>query len=111
MHGADPNSADEGGNTALMYAIKKGDYAAVQLLLSSPYLQKCTWAALIYAAMVGNPHILKALVNAGAKIEAHTIMHNTPLMIVAAKGHSDAVVLLIQCSAIFMQLMIIIKLL
>ena len=67
--------------------------------------------ALIYAAMVGNPHILKALVNAGAKIEAHTIMHNTPLMIVAAKGHSDAVVLLIQCSAIFMQLMIIIKLL
>ena len=101
---ADPNVADADGNTALMYAIKNDNYAAVQLLLSSPKLQidKINAhgnTALIYAAMVGNTDILKALINAGATIEANTRIHNTPLTIAAAKGHSDAVALLIEYGA------------
>ena len=53
------------------------------------------------AALLGNLDIVRALVEAGAGVEATTVQGNSPLLLAALKGHAEVVKYLlhrIRCS-------------
>jgi len=84
------------GDTALMLAAFHGYLPVVQTLLARDVeVNRPGWVALHYAAMNGDPQIIKALLDASAYIDAESPDEKmTPVMLAAMRGHVNAVKLL-----------------
>lgn len=106
--GVDVNAADLPGITPLMMAAGwNGNLAAVQLLLakgakvnavSRPVMglpskngpsEFGNLTALLMCAPFGPPELIKALLDAGADVNARDVRGMTPLMLAVATGHQD----------------------
>ncbi|MBE6449569.1 MAG: ankyrin repeat domain-containing protein [Alphaproteobacteria bacterium] len=98
--GVDINAVDEHGNTALMYAAKKGFSLTIEALVKAGAdvnFQKSEVGitALSFAAMKGFERSIEKLVNAGADIEVQDYKGNTPLILAAIYGNTRSVAFLI----------------
>lgn len=92
--GADIESSNVSGNTALLNAASRGKLAAVRLLATAGarvehknYFRKC---ALHGASLNGYACVVKALIDAGANVESSDISGDTPLLHAARYGKLDA---------------------
>jgi ankyrin repeat protein len=84
------------GDSALMIAAYKGMYDAVKALLDKGAEPNQTgWAALHYAAAVGNNEIVQLLLDRSAYIDAESPNQTTPIMMAARGGHILTVKLLL----------------
>jgi len=84
------------GDSALMIAAYKGRYDAVKALLDKGAEPNQTgWAALHYAAAVGNNEIVQLLLDRSAYIDAESPNQTTPIMMAARGGHILTVKLLL----------------
>lgn len=84
------------GDTALMMAAYKGKYDLVKALLDKGAEPNQTgWAALHYAAAVGNNPIVQLLLDHSAYIDAESPNQTTPIMMAARGGHILTVKLLL----------------
>ncbi|MBS1791210.1 MAG: ankyrin repeat domain-containing protein [Acidobacteria bacterium] len=97
--GANVNSADEKGRTALIEAAAEGQTQAVKLLLQSgakPNLQdKESVTALLVATAKGHIETVRALLAAGAAVNFKHKAGLTALMLAAGQGHTEVVRLLL----------------
>jgi ankyrin repeat protein len=96
MTGADVNSAEGDGTTALHWAADRGDLELVKMLLRAGANIRATtrlggFTPLLMAARNGNAAIIEALLNAGADVNGATTTGTTALMFAAASGQVDAV--------------------
>jgi len=84
------------GDTAIMLAAFYGYLPLVKSLLARDVqINRPGWTALHYAAINGNPHIIKELLDASAYIDAESPDDKmTPLMLAAMRGRTGAVKLL-----------------
>ena len=94
--GADVNSAQGDGMTALHWAAMKEDAALAEMLLYAGANVKATtrlggYTPLMLAAKNGSAPLLRAIIQAGADVRAATATGVTPLMLAAASGRADAV--------------------
>ena len=90
------NARARNGDTALMIAAYKGRYDAVKALLDKGAEPNQTgWAALHYAAAVGNNQIVQLLLDHSAYIDAESPNQTTPIMMAARGGHILTVKLLL----------------
>ncbi|MFS0753929.1 ankyrin repeat domain-containing protein [Noviherbaspirillum sp. 1P10PC] len=84
------------GDTALMMAAYKGRYDVAKVLLDKGAEPNQTgWAALHYAAAVGNNQIVQLLLDHSAYIDAESPNQTTPIMMAARGGHILTVKLLL----------------
>lgn len=84
------------GDSALMIAAYKGKYDAVKTLLDKGAEPNQTgWAALHYAAAIGNNPIVQLLLDHSAYIDAESPNQTTPIMMAARGGHILTVKLLL----------------
>jgi ankyrin repeat protein len=84
------------GDTALMMAAYKGRYDVAKALLDKGAEPNQTgWAALHYAAAVGNNQIVQLLLDHSAYIDAESPNQTTPIMMAARGGHILTVKLLL----------------
>jgi ankyrin repeat protein len=84
------------GDSALMIAAYKGRYDTVKTLLDKGAEPNQTgWAALHYAAAVGNNQIVQLLLDHSAYIDAESPNQTTPIMMAARGGHILTVKLLL----------------
>ncbi|PUA18501.1 ankyrin repeat domain-containing protein [Glaciimonas sp. PCH181] len=98
--GIDLNARAHNGDTALMVAAYKNNVAAVKALLGKEVdPNNKGWAALHYAAAVGNNEIVQLLLDASAYIDADSPNHTTPLMMAARAGQILTVKLLLDSGA------------
>ncbi len=102
--GADVNSAQGDGMTALHWAAMKDDVALAEMLLYAGANVKATtrlggYTPLMLAAKNGNAPMLRALITAGAGVKDTTSTGVTPLMLAAASGRADAVKALLEHGA------------
>jgi ankyrin repeat protein len=106
--GADPNWVGEGGETALMAAARGGHLEAVQSLLAAGADVNAKdadeWTALFKAAYnheldCGFAPVVKALVDAGADVNAHIFYGLTPLMLAAGGGEAAVCEVLLNAGA------------
>jgi ankyrin repeat protein len=90
------NARARNGDSALMIAAYKGKYDTVQALLDKGAEPNQTgWAALHYAAAVGNNQIVQLLLDHSAYIDAESPNQTTPIMMAARGGHILTVKLLL----------------
>jgi len=90
------NARARNGDSALMIAAYKGRYDAVKALLDKGAEPNQTgWAALHYAAAVGNNQIVQLLLDHSAYIDAESPNLTTPIMMAARGGHILTVKLLL----------------
>ncbi len=94
--GADVNTAQGDGMTALHWAAQNGDVDIAGLLIyAGANLEARTrlgeFTPLLVAARVGNAGVVKRLLEAGADTKAHTATGETALHFAAAAGSVDAV--------------------
>jgi ankyrin repeat protein len=94
--GADVNSAEGDGMTALHWAAMKGDLPLAEMLLYAGANVKATtrlgaYTPLLLAARAGDPRMIAALAKAGADVNATTGTGVTPVMLAAASGDAEAV--------------------
>lgn len=90
------NARARNGDTALMIAAYKGRYDTVKALLDKGAEPNQTgWAALHYAAAVGNNQIVQLLLDHSAYIDAESPNQTTPIMMAARGGHILTVKLLL----------------
>lgn len=99
--GADVNSAQGDGMTALHWAAMRDNVEMAQMLLYAGANVKATtrlggYTPLTLAAKNGNATMIRALVSGGADVKAPTSTGVTPLMLAAQSGHADAVKTLIE---------------
>ena len=99
--GADVNTAQGDGMTALHWAVQKGDVEIAQTLLYAGANIKATtriggYTPLLIAAKNGNAEMIAALVAAGADPNAPTTNGATPLMLAAQAGNVAAVKTLLE---------------
>ena len=104
--GAAVNVTDEAGRTPLMFAAGNDNLKAVELLLSKGAdvnavsaekfetvkngpLALGSLTALLFAASAGGPDVAKALLDAGAKVNAEDVRQMTPLMLAVATDHAN----------------------
>lgn len=93
----DLEATSNNGDNALMIASYTGNIVAVQALLAKDVeVNKHGWAALHYAASIGNVEIMKLLLEKSAYVDAESPNKTTPLMMAARSGQTDAVKLLIE---------------
>src|SRR5262245_54983391 len=93
--GADVNTAQGDGMTALHWAVQKGDVEIAQTLLYAGANVKATtriggYTPLLIAARNGNAEMIEALVAAGADPNAPTTNGATPLMLASQAGNVAA---------------------
>jgi len=86
------------GDTAIMLAAFYGDLPLVKALLARDVqINRPGWTALHYAAINGNPYIIKELLDASAYIDTESPDEKmTPIMLAAMRGRTRAVRLLIE---------------
>lgn len=90
------NARARNGDSALMIAAYKGKYDTVKALLDKGAEPNQTgWAALHYAAAVGNNQIVQLLLDHSAYIDAESPNQTTPIMMAARGGHILTVKLLL----------------
>jgi len=107
-HGADANDADSFGITPLMNAAGNNSLKAIELLLargaavnavSKPEANTSVkkgpialgnFTPLLMAAPSAGPEVIKALLDAGAKVDAQDVRQMTPLMLAIATDHPDS---------------------
>ena len=102
--GADVNSAQGDGMTALHWAAMKGEAEIAEMLLYAGANPKATtrlggYTPLLLAAKNGNPAMIRVLVKGGADVKGTTSTGVTPLMLAAQSGIADAVKVLIEHGA------------
>jgi ankyrin repeat protein len=102
--GADVNSAQGDGMTALHWAVQKGDVELVQTLLYAGANVKATtriggYTPLLIAGKSGNAAMVETLVAAGADPNAATTSGATALMLASQAGNAAAVEALIDRGA------------
>lgn len=117
--GADVNAHTPAGETALMLAsyfrgdggfsggasFERHEKVAQMLVDAGASLENAPhhYTPLAYAAYQGNDHIIRFLIQRGARVNADAsyggIYVNTPLMMAAMQGHESAAVLLLRAGA------------
>jgi ankyrin repeat protein len=102
--GADVNSAEGDGMTALHWAAMKGDVPLAEMLLYAGANVKATtrlgaYTPMLLAAKAGDPQMIAALAKAGAEVDATTATGVTPVMLAAASGNAEAVRVLVERGA------------
>lgn len=106
--GADPSTADDAGETALMLAAHHGHRAAVEVLIASGVDVNAAspqgWTALAKAAYNGETErgyveVVELLHKAGAQLDARIFFGITPLMLAAGGGDAAVVEWLINSGA------------
>ncbi len=102
--GADVNSAQGDGMTALHWAAMKDNVELAEMLLFAGANVKATtrlggYTPLTLAAKNGNAAMVRALIKRGADVKATTATGVTPLMLAAQSGSADAVKALIEGGA------------
>lgn len=96
MKNVDLNARARNGDSALMIAAYKGRFDAVKALLDKGAEPNQTgWAALHYAAAIGNNQIVQLLLDRYAYIDAESPNQTTPIMMAARGGHILTVKLLL----------------
>ena len=97
--GADINTKNNIGGTALMLAAENGNTEIVNLLLDKGAdinsKDKDGWGALIFAAQNGHTEIITLLLDKGVDINLKTNIGTTTLMFAAKNGHTETVTLLL----------------
>ena len=102
--GADVNTTQADGMTALHWAAQKGDVELAKVLLYASANLKATtriggYTPLLIASKNGDAAMVAALTEAGADVNAPTTNGTTPLMLAAAAGRPAAVSALIEHGA------------
>ena len=102
--GADVNTAQADGMTALHWAAQKGDVDLAKVLLYASANVRATtriggYTPLLIASRNGDAAMIQALVDGGADPNNATTNGTTALMFAAAAGRNDAVKLLIEKGA------------
>jgi ankyrin repeat protein len=102
--GADVNSAQGDGMTALHWAASKDDVELAKMLLYAGANARATtrlgaYTPLLMAARNGNAAMIDALVRGGADPNGATSNGTTPLMLAAASGQTNAVTMLLDHKA------------
>lgn len=94
--GIDLEAKARNGDTAIMLAAFHGYLPLVKTLLAREVeINRPGWTALHYAAINGNPDIIKALLDASAYIDAESPDEKmTPVMLAAMRGRTAAVKML-----------------
>jgi ankyrin repeat protein len=104
--GANVNAKGDAGITPLMWAAGNGNLKAVELLLAKGADVNAVSAdridtvkngpvalgyltALMLGAPAGGPEVMKALLDADAKVDAEDVRRMTPLMLAIATDHAD----------------------
>ncbi len=98
-YGADINTTNEAGKTALMLAAESGYRDIVTYLIKMEaglnLQDEQGNTALFLAAHAGNPEIVSLLISAGSDMQIKSNYGNTPLILAADAGHDEIVELLI----------------
>jgi ankyrin repeat protein len=102
--GADVNSAQGDGTTALHWAALKGNVELARMLLYAGANPRSTtrlggYTPLLMASRNGDAAMIDALLSNGADVKDKTTTGVTPLMFAAESGHVDAVKLLLDKGA------------
>src|SRR4051812_34584217 len=102
--GADVNTAQADGMTALHWAAQKGDVDLAKVLLYASANVRATtriggYTPLLIASRNGDAAMIQALVDGGADPNNATTNGTTALMFAAAAGRNDAVKVLIEKGA------------
>lgn len=99
--GAKVDEENKSGDTALVYAAKRGFDACVRLLLAAQpadaRLQK--YKALTASASKGSEDCVKILLDAGADVDMQKNIAKSPLMLAAEVGSEECVKILIEAGA------------
>ena len=103
--GADVNTTQADGMTALHWAAQKGDVELAKILLYASANLKATtriggYTPLLIASKNGDAPMIDVLTQAGADANAATMNGATPLMLAAAAGRPAAVTSLIERGAL-----------
>ncbi len=103
LAGANVNTTDNSGNTALMEASRHGYKDIVDMLIKTGANVNATAndgnTALIWASKNGYKDVLEILIKAGADISDKTIYGFTALIWSSRNGHKDIVEMLIKAAA------------
>ncbi len=98
-HGADINTTNEAGKTAMMLAAESGYKDIVKYLIEMEaeidLQDKQGYTALSLAVRSGSTEIVSLLINAGSNIQIQSNYGNTPLILAADGGHDEIVKLLV----------------
>ncbi|HWF83473.1 MAG TPA: ankyrin repeat domain-containing protein [Vicinamibacterales bacterium] len=102
--GADVNSAQGDGLTALHWAAKKGDAAMASMLIyGGANVRAATrlggYTPLHLAAEIGSAPVIAALIKGGADVNVLTTTGTTPLMLAAAAGDTGSLAALLDAGA------------
>jgi len=102
--GADVNTTQADGMTALHWAAQKGDVELAKMLLYASANLKATtriggYTPLLIASKNGDAPMIETLAQAGADVNAMTMNGTTPLMLASAAGRAPAVKALIDRGA------------
>jgi len=90
--GIDIEAVNKAGESALMMAALKGDRDTVAVLLARGALvDRPGWTPLHYAATGPEPALVKLFLERGARIDAVSPNHRTPLMMAAQFGPEESV--------------------